>query len=41
LLDQGLTPLTATSYWLNTAGGGTVPAGLPAGGVKVTTRAAT
>jgi hypothetical protein len=40
LLDQGLTPLTATSYWLNTAGGA-VPAGLPAGGVKVTTLAAT
>jgi hypothetical protein len=40
LLDQGLTPLTATSYWLNTAGGA-VPAGLPEGGVRVTTRAAT
>jgi hypothetical protein len=40
LLDQGLTPLTATSYWLNTADG-TVPAGLPEGGVTVTTRAAT
>jgi FtsX-like permease family protein len=40
LLDQGRTPLTATSYWLTTAGGA-VPAGLPAGGVTVTTRAAT
>ena len=40
LLDQGMTPLAATSYWLNTAGGA-VPAGLPAGGVTVTTRAAT
>jgi hypothetical protein len=40
LLDEGLPPLTATSYWLNTAGG-TVPAGLPEGGVRVTTRAAT
>ena len=40
LLDQGMPPLTATSYWLNTAGGA-VPAGLPAGGVTVTTRAAT
>lgn len=40
LLDQGLPSLTATSYWLNTVGG-TVPAGLPEGGVTVTTRAAT
>jgi len=40
LLDQGLTPLTATSYWLTTAGGA-VPAGLPEGGVTVTTRAGT
>ena len=40
LLDQGLAPLTATSYWLSTAGG-TVPAGLPDGGVTVTTLAAT
>lgn len=40
LLDQGLTPLTTTSYWLDTVGG-TVPAGLPEGGVTVTTRAAT
>jgi hypothetical protein len=40
LLDQARTPLTATSYWLTTAGGA-VPAGLPAGGVTVTTRAAT
>ncbi len=40
LLDQGQQPLTATSYWLNTADGA-VPAGLPEGGVTVTTRAAT
>lgn len=40
LLDQGLTPLTTTSYWLDTVGGA-VPAGLPEGGVTVTTRAAT
>jgi hypothetical protein len=40
LLDQGLTPLTATSYWLKTADGAP-PAGLPEGGVRVTTRAAT
>lgn len=40
LLDQGLAPLTTTSYWLNTVGGA-VPAGLPEGGVTVTTRAAT
>jgi hypothetical protein len=40
LLDEGLAPLTATSYWLDTAGGA-VPAGLPAGGVVVTTVAAT
>jgi hypothetical protein len=40
LLDEGLSPLTATSYWLDTAGGA-VPAGLPAGGVTVTTLAAT
>ncbi|HEX5119909.1 MAG TPA: FtsX-like permease family protein [Pseudonocardiaceae bacterium] len=40
LLDQGLPPLTATSYWLTTAGGA-VPAGLPEGGVAVTTLAGT
>ncbi|HWC80826.1 MAG TPA: FtsX-like permease family protein [Pseudonocardiaceae bacterium] len=40
LLDQGLPPLTATSYWLDTVGGA-VPAGLPEGGVTVTTLAAT
>ncbi len=40
VLDQGLPPLTATSYWLKTAGGA-VPAGLPEGGVGVTTLAAT
>lgn len=40
LLDQGQTPLPATSYWLDTAGGA-VPAGLPEGGVQVTTLAAT
>jgi hypothetical protein len=40
LLDLGLPPLTATSYWLTTTGG-VVPAGLPEGGVTVTTRAAT
>ncbi|HEX5402596.1 MAG TPA: ABC transporter permease [Pseudonocardiaceae bacterium] len=40
LLDQGVPPLTATSYWLRTAGGA-IPAGLPQGGVAVTTLAAT
>lgn len=40
LLDQGMPPLAATAYWLNTAGGA-VPAGLPEVGVTVTTRAAT
>jgi hypothetical protein len=40
LLDQGLTPLATTSYWLDTAGGA-VPAGLPEGGATVTTLAAT
>ena len=40
LLDLGEPPLTATSYWLDTAGGA-VPAGLPEGGVTVTTLAAT
>jgi hypothetical protein len=40
LLDQGQPPLAATSYWLSTAGGA-VPAGLPEGGVTVTTLAAT
>lgn len=39
LLDQGQAPLAATGYWLETADG-SVPAGLPAGGVTVTTLAA-
>jgi hypothetical protein len=40
LLDEGALPLTATSYWLDTAGEA-VPAGLPAGGVRITTLTAT
>jgi hypothetical protein len=40
LLDQGLPPLTATSYWLDTAGGA-APSGLPEGGVSVSTLAGT
>jgi hypothetical protein len=40
LLDQGQTPLTATSYWMNTADGA-VPAGLPQGSATVTTLAGT
>lgn len=40
VLDEGQPPLTATGYWLSTAGGA-VPAGLPQGAVTVTTLAAT